>query len=79
MSAFVHFPDKYLQKENGGIVGYEKLAVVYKKKGRARSMVEDMIDVWGGYMRHKLEVQLSGTASQWKYGECQRTEVQGQG
>ena len=34
-------PDKYLQKENGEIIGYEKLAGVYKEKGRVRSMIED--------------------------------------
>ena len=37
-------PDKYLKKENGEIIGYEKLGGVYQEK--ARSMVEGRC-LWG--------------------------------
>ena len=33
-------PDKYLKKENGEVIAYEKLGNVYQEKGRARSMVD---------------------------------------
>lgn len=39
-------PGKYLKKENGEIIGYEKLGEVYQEKGRAQSMVEGRL-LWG--------------------------------
>ena len=44
-------PDKYLKKENGEIIGYEKQGGVYQEKGRARSIVEGRL-LWGKSCRN---------------------------
>ena len=46
MVANKQIPDKYLKKENGEIIGYEKLGGVYQEKEMARSMVEGRC-LWG--------------------------------
>ena len=41
-------PDKYLKKENGEIIGYEKQGGVYQEMGRARSIVEGRL-LWANH------------------------------
>jgi hypothetical protein len=39
-------PDKYLKKENGEVIAYEKLGNAFQEKGRAQSMVDGRC-LWG--------------------------------